>query len=621
MNNLKRSSTQLRKLIIFGIMAGFTVSGLIISSHLILEKNIETNEHVAEIINMSGRQRLLSQRATSIILKLLNSRDFTNRKELRQELLDTANLLEGTHKEMTGNKVSIIFPEHMSNQMKEIFFAPPFNLDIKCKEFIGEIKYLLSLPDTELSINNTRISELLGSKSEELLKAFDASVKQFQKEHEEAVHILERRGNIMAVISIFILLAMSFFIFRPMIMRLKRYTIALEESEIKLLKAKKLAEKSSEAKSEFLASMSHEIRTPMHLIIGMADILKDTKLNSQQKSYLQKILKAGDNLLSLINNILDLSKIEANKINIKEVEFNLEELLCEIESLMGVMAREKGLRLSVHRNGIIPKIVRGDPYFLKQVLYNLMSNAIKFTEEGRIDVKVSRKDSNNVTEELEFCVSDTGIGIAEDKIEIIFDRFTQADTSTTRNYGGTGLGTTISKNIVEKMGGRMWAKSLPGKGSSFYFTVKLKPAEKSTVYEESPGKTIHFDHPLNILIVDDSEDNIMLMKMYFKDTPHLIDTAENGKVALTKLQSGNYDLVLMDMEMPVMDGYTATKEIRKWEESRGGRVIPILAVTAHALREHEQKSLYAGCTAHISKPIKRERFLEAIHNASSVKHS
>lgn len=410
-----------------------------------------------------------------------------------------------------------------------------------------------------------------------------------------------------------------------------------KQKEVKLIEAKKAAEAANCLKSEFLANMSHEIRTPMNTILGMLDLLSETSLTEEQLNYLKASEKAGDALIHLIDDIIDLSKIEADQVEIEEINFCLNEILSERVDIYKNKAKENNLQLVSNISKSVPDTVKGDPMRLCQVIDNLLENAIKFTEKGEVtfEVKISKEldetgpvkslpaqstGSSQSTEKcnLFFSIRDTGIGIPEEKRNLVFDIFRQADTSTMRKFGGTGIGLSISRRLVEKMGGRLWVESEVGKGSTFCFTIPFALKQKDSVVKLIPealrnAETYSNKGAIKILLVEDSEDNQMLIKHYLKKTPYQVDVAENGKIALQMFMSDHYDLVLMDLEMPVMDGYAATREIRKFEAEKKKESIPIVTLTAHALKEFEEKSLGAGCTAHISKPIKKDKLLEIIY--------
>ncbi len=534
-------------------------------------------------------------------------------------------------------------------------------------------------------------------------------------------------------------------------------TTALRRQKEELEQAREAAQAADRAKSDFVSRMSHEIRTPLNAILGSVDLLWETPLTQDQQEYVRLCRDAGQGLMSLISNVLDLSRVEAGKLELAQTPFSLEEFVERTIELFSLRAHQKGLELTSYVEPGVPERVVGDPVRLRQVLVNLMGNALKFTEKGHISVRVRRDPGSDDPGRLLFVVQDTGIGIAPERKDAIFERFTQASASTAAEYGGSGLGLTISKHLVELMGGRIWVESAEGEGSSFSFVIHVKVAQGSplraarpelkglrilvvdgsavdrqtlhgileeeastvglaesakdalaefaraqeegnpyqlvllsdrlsdsgtesvaqtlakqghasqVVFLPSPGqakeaapkmrelgivnvvskpiergsllaclsntaraakllprpprrvaRTTPVSVPnlegLRLLVAEDSEDNRFLLQRFLRNTACRIEVAENGKVALDKFQRGEYDLVLMDLQMPFMDGYSATRAIREFERRRGLPPTPIIALSAYAIKEEIEKSLEAGCDAHITKPIDKAKLFEILGN-------
>jgi len=543
----------------------------------------------------------------------------------------------------------------------------------------------------------------------------------------------------------------------PHVIAFARDIARLKATEHDLIAAREAAIAASSSKSEFLANMSHELRTPMNAILGMSDLLAETSLTLEQQHYVETMTNNGNALLDLINGILDLARIESGRLALEESEFDLHNLMENLAESLAVRAHEKKIELAARIAPGVPSKLVGDHLRLRQVLVNLVGNAIKFTDRGEVVIAVENDAESGEPGALRFSVRDTGIGIAYRKRSEIFDSFTQADSSTTRKYGGSGLGLAIAKRLVELMHGRIWVDSYLGKGSTFYFTARfsLQPAAAEPDYAGAPklegsrvlvvddnatnrmilretlsrrgvhvveagsgeeaiaecrraeqagaqftlvlldcrmpemdgfeaarrirsecrdhapiilmltSDNLHFEFArlsefgisaylvkpvkrdelftaiavtlgkarageeqpraqpqpaaepvagrrLSILLVDDSSDNRLLVKQYLKKLPYDLDMAENGEIAVAKFALGIYDVVLMDMRMPVMDGYTAVGEIRRWERAHDREATPIVALTASALESDVRNCLDAGCTAHLSKPVKKSSLLMAI---------
>ncbi|HZG23156.1 MAG TPA: ATP-binding protein, partial [Chitinophagaceae bacterium] len=380
--------------------------------------------------------------------------------------------------------------------------------------------------------------------------------------------------------------------------------------EEEMQKSKTLAEESAKSKADFVANISHELRTPLGSILGFSDLMKKTELNAIQQDYMNAISTSGRSLLSIINNILDLSKIDAGKIIIESVPFNVAEILTSVQVMFAEKAKDKGLKLTLLIDSAIDFNVSGDPVRLMQILTNLVGNAIKFTEKGRIDVSCIAEEQDESTAVLSFTIKDTGIGIPEEKIDSIFERFTQADSNTTRKYGGTGLGLSITKQLVHLLGGTIGLTSKVGHGTEFSFSLQF--AKTSGQGYGAPGKSdfepAEYDSVKRILIVEDTLLNQKLTSIILQNNGFQIAIAENGRKAVGILREQTFDLILMDIQMPEMDGYEATCFIREQMQIQ----TPIIAMTAHALSGEKQKCFEQGINDYLAKPFEENELLSKI---------
>ncbi len=661
-------------------------------------------------------------------------RDISDRKETERKLLEHAaaleRILDTSHEAITVNRLSDGAYVNVSRSFQGAGFERG--------EVLGK-----SPRDLGLWADSSRLSE------------FMRLIRQHGRVVNMEANLRKRDGSVAPCL---ISAAVTNINGEPCIVSFTRDISRIKRTENELRAAREAALAASRAKSEFLSSMSHEIRTPMNAVLGMADLLWETALTPIQRRYLETAISNGNALLDLINSILDLAKIESGRLSLESVNFDLGEIVDKLADSFALRAHEKRLELAVRVAPDVPTALVGDPVRLRQVLVNLVGNAVKFTEEGEVVLSVVRDPHGCSPGSLMFTVRDSGVGIASEKLAVIFRSFTQADSSTTRKYGGSGLGLAIVDRLVALMGGRIWVESAVGEGSTFSFTVNfqvqslalpvppeldlrgvsvlavddnatnrlilremltargariseaasaregieaieaahragrpfklllvdcrmpemdgfemvrelrshpkhndlvimmlssnglsgtlgrmkdlglnhymVKPVKRRELYEAiaqalapgSPGAgepsrvfaaagnphPVVLERALRILLADDSADNRLLIRAYLGNTPYQLDEAENGRIAIDKFKAANYDLVLMDIQMPVLDGYQAVREIRHWERTHRHRHTPIVALTASALDGAVRRAKEAGCDLHVSKPVKRATLLEAI---------
>jgi len=379
-------------------------------------------------------------------------------------------------------------------------------------------------------------------------------------------------------------------------------------------------EAANRAKSEFLANMSHEIRTPLNAILGFAELLRtgaNGENESQREEYVSIIETSGRHLLDLVNDILDLSKIEAGQMTFERIECSPHKIVAQVMSLLRVRAREKNVSITCEWPDGVPATIQSDPMRISQLLVNLVGNAIKFTHEGSVRI-VTRLVQEAGRPLLAFEVVDTGVGIAPEKLDSIFDPFVQADDSVTRQFGGTGLGLSISRRIAEALGGSLTVRSTRGQGSTFTATLDPGPMDDVEILDKPPADGLSADvgphrqeqialGGTRVLVVEDGQTNAKLIRLILTRAGAEVVTAENGELGLQRAREGPFDVILMDMQMPVMDGYTATRRLREL-----GIDVPVIAITAHAMASDEQRCRQAGCSGYLSKPVDGQRLLETI---------
>jgi signal transduction histidine kinase/CheY-like chemotaxis protein/HPt (histidine-containing phosphotransfer) domain-containing protein len=720
MDKIDRIKKQRKRELTVQYMVAVILIALLALSSLLLQRSVlRQKEGYASAINISGSQRMLSQRTTLLVHEILADHEKEKAEEQKELLLADINQMAKSHQMLTSGKLHKGMTVKPSPAISRMYFQKPLEVDRLVTEHIMAVRDLLQGSTFEMSEEKEKHFSILARG--ELLGSLNKVVAQYETESNNFTVALQKGALHIFISTIFLLTMLVVFLFRPMAKSVAEHESMLrgildnipiymdivgqdgtilyqsnflvefmgksslglkcfetyrdnqqqcssscplstgipssgisvveaggcfndktflishvdtifqgkqamlelfqditkqKKGEELLIKAKEAAEQASALKSDFLANMSHEIRTPMNAIVGLSELALETDIGPKHFDYLRKMNEASFSLLKIINDILDFSKIEAGKLDIEEIEFSLSDTMTHIYDVYSNIAHDKGLKLTIDLDKRSPDTLIGDPSRISQIMTNLISNALKFTKAGEIKLLVETMTISKTRAQIKFTVSDTGIGLNQEKKALIFDAFSQADTSTTRKYGGSGLGLSICKKLIELMGSMISVTSEEGRGSAFFFTLDFplgngnkiasspSPDRKEALSDSTLSQVqLATLNGLEILLVEDNEMNRLVATDKLEKIGIKVDIAEDGKKALQAVQAKAYDLVLMDIQMPEMDGFESAHAIRNQEEEGKLPHLPIIAMTANAMVEDRQKTLMAGMDDHISKPV------------------
>jgi signal transduction histidine kinase/CheY-like chemotaxis protein/HPt (histidine-containing phosphotransfer) domain-containing protein len=610
---LQMFSLKLRSSFTFACTFGLGVIAFVaFSGFLFMSIMIDKNQNLDHLIDKSGKQRMLTYKIVSLSYEFSHSTEEQEEQILKalqkaiSEFHDSHTKLQDSFLELQNQSgLSPFFFTDLNNKLQK-FVMEASTLE---KKYHDQEQHIVSLFDQAYS----------------LIPMLDKIVQAFQKTSKSQLQIIQKIELLVLLTMLGIMMIEGHFLFAPMARKMKEKTENLELQTLELAASKsdteaahRTAEEATRLKSEFLANMSHEIRTPMNGIIGMINLLLETKLSKKQTNFAKTACDSADLLLQLVNDILDFSKIEAGKMELEIIPFDLKSQIEDAVELIAPKAKEQGLKLSLSFESNLPQHIIGDPGRIRQIILNLASNAIKFTEKGSVTIAVTAQQKTNNVVTFHCGVKDTGIGIPEDKQDYIFNKFNQADGSTTRKFGGTGLGLAICKELVGMMNGEIGVTSKDGLGSEFWFTFEGQidhaaasiPIQKQ---DRSDTELQNFTFPNSqILLVEDNATNQMVAIYMLEKMGCHVTPAGNGIEAVDLIKQRSFELVFMDCNMPEMDGYEATQIIRDFQAREDQTRIPIVAFTAYAMKGDDQKCFDAGMDDYITKPIKKADLIRVL---------
>lgn len=597
-----------RRLTRLYIVALSVVAALSIAGQALVQWQLAVQWHDSHVVNVAGRQRMLSQRLAKLGLQIAIATDDALRRRLSSEMAITVDEWRRSHVELqasNGNSLAI----------RSMFRT----VDVSYQAMLAGAQQVVSKGE---GAPLEQIAELVApilQHEARFLEGMDLIVSQYDSEAAARVGRLRVIEVVLLLVTLTVLAAEAWFLFRPAVQRLNEAILALRRAARALSRAKQTAEQANRAKSDFLAKMSHELRTPMNAILGLTELTLGTPLDEQQRQYLSVANNAAESLLHLLNDTLDMAKIEAGRLMIERRPFEMRGLLASTVETYTQQAHSQGLGLYCIVTDQVPQWLECDAERVRQIVSNLVSNAIKFTAQGRVSLHVTADALDETSVMLKIVVRDTGIGIPADRLPLIFEAFTQVHDTSVRSYGGTGLGLAIVEQLVKQLGGVISVESEVGFGSAFHVTL---PCRRITITPPTSTNTLRApgseSRPLRVLVAEDTSANQLVMRGILERHGHRVVVVDSGHDALAQLKHEPFDVALVDVQMPDLDGLQAIAALRDWEQKASTGPLPVIAVTAWATAEYREQCLAAGMNAYLTKPVRAAQLIETIERLTAV---